>query len=214
MKKHSFENSPQEKYIIGEKKINIDSDALTELLLEKEKELLNKYPGSSDGGTNLGLDSVTSRFQYFNVMDKETWDYDIIHKIRKEIKTFYKEYLKSLFGQDHKVPTTLIRCWFNVMRRGQQIQQHIHASHEHAYFGGHLIVKCNDSSTMYVNPNEQDKVFELKNEVGGLTLFPSYVPHYTTVHNGDEPRITIAFDLSLSDAKIEIFKDLVKPQVL
>ena len=156
---YDFENppifsdfAPQWKYTIGQKKINIDLNVLTELLLKKERELIDTYPAASDGSTRLGPKSVTSRFQYFNVMDKETWDYDIIHEVRKEIKTFHKQYVRSLFGQDHRVPRTRIRCWFNVMRKGEKIQQHYHSAHGYTYIGGHITVKCGDSSTIYVTP--------------------------------------------------------------
>ena len=36
---------------------------------------------------------------------------------------------------------------------------------------------------------------EEKNKPGNLTIFPMYVPHYTTEHLSDTPRITIAMDV-------------------
>ena len=33
-----------------------------------------------------------------------------------------------------------------------------------------------------------------------MTLFPTWVPHSTTVHESDVPRITIAFDILLHNA--------------
>ena len=39
--------------------------------------------------------------------------------------------------------------------------------------------------------------FEENNRPGLLTLFPSYLPHYTTTHYAFNPRITIAMDIAL-----------------
>ena len=38
-------------------------------------------------------------------------------------------------------------------------------------------------------------VHQSKNKVGKITLFPNYIPHFTNTHEGDNERITIAFDL-------------------
>ena len=40
-------------------------------------------------------------------------------------------------------------------------------------------------------------VIDIKNKDGDMTLFPSYIFHYTTPHYSFKPRITIAFDLNL-----------------
>ena len=37
--------------------------------------------------------------------------------------------------------------------------------------------------------------YSSKNIDGKLTLFPSYIPHFTTEHKSDSNRITLAFDL-------------------
>ena len=39
------------------------------------------------------------------------------------------------------------------------------------------------------------QVYHAENVPGKLTLFPNYIPHYTSIHQEDFPRITIAFDL-------------------
>ena len=56
-----------------------------------------------------------------------------------------------------------------------------------------------------MNPADQVCVkdeFPIKNRAGQMSIFPQYVPHYTTEHKGDSERISIAFDLILdSDYK-------------
>jgi len=81
-----------------------------------------------------------------------------------------------------------------------QIQPHIHSSHPDTYLGGHICVSCTNTSTYYINPVNQinnPETYKSKNEVGKLTLFQNCIPHYTDIHDSDEERITIAFDMSL-----------------
>tara|TARA_B100001250_G_scaffold112093_1_gene94725 strand:+ start:198 stop:872 length:675 start_codon:yes stop_codon:yes gene_type:complete len=216
---YDFENppefspfAPKWEYTIGEKQTDIDCGELSELLLRKEPELIEKYPAASDGSTNLGPNSVTSRFQYYNVME---WDEPICQSVRREIKQFHKQYTRSLFGQDHRVPRVRIRCWYNVMRKGQKISKHYHSAHGYTYLGGHLTVKCDKSDTVYVNPFQHDQgIFPLENKPGTITLFPNYIPHYTTVHKGKEPRITMAFDLTLLNNEVSLDTDTKELPIL
>ena len=49
---------------------------------------------------------------------------------------------------------------------------------------------------LYKNYNLNDpEIFEEENIPGTLSIFPSYVPHYTTRHYSFTPRITIAMDI-------------------
>ena len=54
-------------------------------------------------------------------------------------------------------------------------------------------------SKMVYNVGETDqdgeRIYVSGNSAGKLTLFPTYVPHFTTKHNEDTERITLAFDL-------------------
>ena len=84
------------------------------------------------------------------------------------------------------------------MKKGQKILPHIHDIDSVCYLGGHITVQCEDTYTGYINPVNQislPDVHKSKNKVGKLTLFPNYLPHFTNEHNGDQNRITIAFDL-------------------
>ena len=97
-----------------------------------------------------------------------------------------------------------IQCWANVMRKGERISPHIHSVKNDSYLGGHIMVQCDNTDTVYINPvnqlNEPD-VYKSENVVGKLTLFQSYIPHYTTEHKGDQERISIAFDIFLDNVK-------------
>ena len=68
---------------------NINLDALSTLILEKEKEITSlDLPENmiSHGYTGLGPKALTSRFKAFNAL---TWDHPEIHKLRQEIRYFY-----------------------------------------------------------------------------------------------------------------------------
>ena len=40
-----------------------------------------------------------------------------------------------------------------------------------------------------------DSLYAATNTEGQLTLFPSYIPHFTTEHRSDSDRITLAFEI-------------------
>ena len=58
-----------------------------------------------------------------------------------------------------------------------------------------------------LKPNVDSENIDVKNEAGHMTIFPSYINHYTTPHSSFRPRITIAFDISpfkLTDHSIRL----------
>ncbi len=76
----------------------------------------------------------------------------------------------------------------------------MHSTTPHCYLSGHFNVQVNNTSTIYMSPINQlndPEVIDIKNKNGDMTLFPSYIFHYTTPHYSFKPRITIAWDLNL-----------------
>jgi hypothetical protein len=166
------------------------------LVLNKEKEILNQFQGTNDGYTGLGENSLTSRFENFNVF---TWNHILIDYLKQEIFSRYLDFLESVGAPRRKV---WIQCWANVMRDGQSIAPHLHGVHPYTYLGGNLVIACNSTSTIFVNPINQINEpvgYESVNEPGKLTLFQNCIPHYTTKHTGSQERITIAFDLIVEE---------------
>jgi len=200
--------APYWNYHIGEKYLtSIDLKLLSSYILNKEVELINSHPPGSDGGTRLGPNSMTSRYLFYNLLNT---NFEPLRQLHKEIKIFHSEYLPAVIGNKWSPPPLHIRCWANVMRKGQKIKKHLHSTHEHTYLGGHFTVACEDSYTIYpnvldisndhVDPNlTNDTKHFSKNVPGKLTLFPNYLPHYTSTHKSDKPRITIAFDIVAID---------------
>ena len=162
-------------YCIAEKKIDIDVDKLADLIL-------------SNRGENIA--------NFFNVLK---WDIPVCKDLLNEIKIFHTEYVKNTCGKfDSKLK---IRCWSNVMHKGQDIKQHYHSTKENSYLSGHFTVKCDDSSTNYYHPYDH-REYPIENSPNMLTLFPTWITHGTSIHKGDSERITIAFDLILESTPL------------
>ena len=64
----------------------------------------------------------------------------------------------------------------------------------------------------YTVGNPAEKMYVSKNIAGKLTLFPNFVPHFTTKHRTDDVRITLAFELKPRyDNYVPLFnKQLIK----
>ena len=194
--------APEWNYFLCESYINdIDFNKLTKFLLIKEKEIkkiplkIRENGKLYDGYTGLNDKSTTVRFTEYNIFNFKNKQID---NIKHNIIKIHNNFLNKL---NLPIPNKLyIQSWFNVMRKGEQIKPHIHAVIPDSYLGGNICVKCSNTSTIYINPVNQinePELYSSKNEVGKITLFQECIPHYTDIHNGEEERITIAFDLSL-----------------
>ena len=200
--------APEWHYIMVEEMLaGIDFAEVAKLILSKEKDIIANHRTSNfignfmgttksvDGYTGLGPDSLTSRFEHYNLL---AWDNPEIIKMRQAIKEVHNTLLMDL-----KLPImpVWIQCWANVLRDGQKIDPHIHTAKSDCYLGGHITVQADNTDTVYISPINQinePEVYASRNEVGKITLFQNNIPHYTTIHKGDRERITIAFDMHLT----------------
>lgn len=178
--------------------INIVS--LSQFLLQKEREV-KKLPSTvsnnekfSDGYTGLGKNSTTAKFKNYNIL---AWDNNDIKRLKQNIVKNLIEYNTKCGNQ---TPNELwIQCWYNVLRFGQKIKPHLHTTSSISYLSGHFNVQVENTSTVYMSPVNQlndPEVIDIKNNPREMTIFPSYIFHYTTPHYCFKPRITIAFDIS------------------
>ena len=172
--------------VIENGRVNLNK--LSKQILRNETRLIKKYPPSveggyiTDGNTGLGLDSLTSRFYHYNVLN--WWG---TKTLRKEIRRGYERYTGV------RDTVLYIQCWANVMRKGEQIRTHSHCENQvqpqHA-LSGHLCVQVDGSTSTYYHNKP------LVNKNGQLVFFPMYLPHSTDRYMGDGERITIAFDIN------------------
>ena len=202
--------APSWGWVLGQTSFPINVDKLSQTCLSKEKEIKKlpvSYFNSADGGakdegmkifdgnTGLGKNSTTSRSLSYNVL---SWDTPEIRNLKKHIKVNVRAYNKEL---GNPTPEKIwVQCWMNILRFSQKIKPHLHAVHPASYLSAHFTIKCKHTSTIYISPVNQisnPEIYEEKNVENTFTVFPSYVPHYTTPHYSLSPRITLAMDISL-----------------
>ena len=180
-------------YWFWKSKLIFDHKKATKFFLKTEKQLKKKYPPGYDGGTNLD-DSITGRYTFFNLFS--------LPKPSKEltlIKNFIKSNVKQLLLKFNitDLSDLWIMCWYNVLRKGECISEHSHfnlGNGHKSFVSGHFCVNCSNTSTFYRDIGETH-ILKVKNEIGQLSFFPSFIKHYSDKHEGEQPRITIACDI-------------------
>ena len=177
--------NPVYKYFIYESTLNINLNTFKNYILKIEKDIISNNKSDGDGETGLGDNSLTSRHNSFNL-------FKLNKLLANEIKKHHDIFLKKLnIPNFHSIYG---KCWANVMRKGDIVKIHRHANHNFTYLSGNICVDTKNTSTYYKNPF-CDEVFESKNILGKITIFPSWLEHYTDVTSS--LRITSSFDLSL-----------------
>jgi len=176
---------------MGEKISEVDYYDLKEEILQKEKEIINRYPYEHDSNTGLGRLSLTSRSKDYNLLE-----FNSAGQLRKDIRLLHDEFVKGLgFNFNGKI---FVQCWANVMRKGHKIKKHCHGFGPYAYLSGHLCVQVNEdlypTSTHYYNPYAVEP-WSSSNVNNKMTIFPSWLKHDTDRVEDDVERITIAFDI-------------------
>lgn len=166
-------------------------EEIRKILIEKEKDIVSEYRPYNDGGTGLGIDTVTSRYNSFNLFRIQE---KAISTLKVAIGNELSAYLDDINFQTTEDFSPMINCWFNIMKPGQQINQHSHNLTNNSFLSGHVTISCEDSHTYYITPYTKDKL-EFVNNIGEGIFFPSYIEHGTSVHNGVNNRITLAFDI-------------------
>ena len=178
--------NPSFNYYIYENILELNFQKLKQDILSLEKNMVKKYPAFSDGDTELGSNSLTSRFIHYNLLQIDETKF-----LKNIIREKHDDFLNTL---EYEVGDNYyVQCWANVMRKGEQIKAHSHGSNNHMYLSGNICVLTEDTNTHYILPYFNNE-FSSKNEKGKITMFPFWLKHYTDKVNTDL-RITIAFDM-------------------
>jgi len=215
---HTFTNKPHQnifnqnyKYFIFENNYSsqVKPKKLASFILKKEKNIINKTKkefekinktGWQDGGTGLGVNSLTSRSPLYNLVEFKETKY-----LKKIIKNAHLDFMQEL---NLTVEDNLyIQCWANVMRKGDKIKKHFHSINNYDYLSGHICIQTKDTNTYYLEPYHKEE-FTLKNKSGNITLFPSWIEHFTDEVLDNKERITIAFDLRNTNSMQDIYPDM------
>ena len=200
--------APTWDYFIAEKLLsNIQCTRLKNYLLSKQQEVFAIKNNLDDCGTGLGNETTTARSGSYNIF---TWDQPDINILKKEIASMCNSYHMRVTGK--KILKFGLAGWMNIMKKGDRIELHNHGFCNDSYLSGNFTVSSDDTKTVYNNPFSQytkenvlvkmvedgvddPSYYSSKNIDGKLTLFPSYIPHFTTEYKSDNYRITLAFDL-------------------
>lgn len=160
---------------------------------ENEQRLIDKYSTvdiRNDGGTGLGLDSLTAQYNKFNLF-QETVGIPAFEDLLLFIKSEYSKFMTEVNCQPRNC---YLYSWANVMRTGQTVDSHNHGATHYAYLSGNMHFDDYKTITRYHNPYG-DVHYDFVNVKGGMTFFPSYLMHGTTQHLEDRNRVSMAFDL-------------------
>jgi hypothetical protein len=163
--------APTWNYFIAEKLLsNIQCTRLKNYLLSKQQEVFAIKNNLDDCGTGLGNETTTARSGSYNIF---TWDQPDINILKKEIASMCNNYHERVTGK--KILKFGLAGWMN-----NPFSQ---------YTKENVLVKMVEDGV------DDPSYYPSKNIDGKLTLFPSYIPHFTTEHKSDSNRITLAFDL-------------------
>jgi|TARA_B110000977_G_C11015275_1_gene469195 hypothetical protein len=173
-----------------------DSDKINTIregLLRNEQKFLDGFEWHKDAGTGLGPDSVTTRHGRYNLFDY----IDDMPEL-EEMQTFLRKMYINFIEEDNaSIRDCEIVCWFNILRDGEQFEEHYHGSAPDAYLTGHVYLDDYKTESYYKSPYDMANALPVPNNKGGAIIFPSYVTHGTTPVEGDEVRVSIAFDIRL-----------------
>jgi len=173
---------------------NIENiNIMRDWIVSNEPRLIEKYSAyniRNDGGTGLGLNSLTAQYNKFNLF-YETADIPAFQDLLNFILVEYKKFMVAIEAPDR---SCLMYSWANVMRTGQKVDAHNHGASHYAYISGNMHFDNYETITRYFNPYGEIQ-YDYQNQKGGITFFPSYLMHGTTEYLEEGNRVSMAFDL-------------------
>jgi uncharacterized protein (TIGR02466 family) len=179
-----------------------DGPELNKQLRERILDHARRQPGMSQ--TNVGgWHSATGRLDFCGGAGE---------RLIQHIHEMAEEATGRLYALNGRAPEPLswtVTAWANVNRRGHYNNIHTHpsATWSGVYYVDHgesnpaaertsiQLYDPNPARTNIFFPDIQSTNFRFRPEPGLMILFPSYVPHAVPPHQGDRPRISIAFNL-------------------
>jgi|AOAMet1_04_M0_20_1038515.scaffolds.fasta_scaffold01752_3 hypothetical protein len=164
---------------------------IKKFLLKKEKDIL-KLPYYDDGRKGFRKDSVTSRGGRYNLFDFT----DECPELKDLWKFIQEHWYERIARENTDQYKTKIICWFNILRQGEKMELHSHSRRFSAYLSGNIHLDNYHTTTTY---RHLDNWTALENVKGGLIMFPSQLLHEVDSYHDKTPRVSIAFDLHLTN---------------
>jgi hypothetical protein len=179
--------------------VEIDKiNKIKNFLINKEQEIISLPTGSGgDGRTGLGLNSVTSKYGMYSLFEFK----NELPELNDLLNFLRCSYIDFVLQNQSEVRNLHIVCWYNIVRCGQEIQKHFHGAGHDIYLSGNVHLDNYPTSTDYHIPYDDNIVHKFENITGGITIFPSYLPHKVGVYVGEELRVSIGFDLHIQEPK-------------
>jgi len=168
-------------------------DTIGSWLLKNEKRIIDQYSYDYDGFTGLGESSITGRFSQYNLFDfsNELPELSIL------LDFIQDAYIEFVTSENNSVRETELVSWYNILRKGQEVKEHNHGAGNDVYLSGTFILDEYPTCTHFKCPFDRDVILSIPNHKGLLTIFPSFVYHYSDVYKGEGERLTIAFDIRI-----------------
>jgi hypothetical protein len=202
------ENSIIESSIVND----LDIDSLCEKIINKELYIKNLNTNTKTTFDYVNLDSITKLHSYYNLIEFQFEEVDLIVKKIKEL-------VFKINGWEN----FYLKMWANIYREGDYIGYHTHLPDlpniekmVNALSGHCFLYSSKPTYTTYYfkKQNIKNSILgtgslvktDILNTPGEISIFSSYVPHEFRKWDGDL-RIGIAFDVS--DVSINNIVDLV-----
>lgn len=159
-------------------------DQIRTYLIEKEHEIVKLEPQEETG-------ALTARFEAYNLFDLEKEE-SAFGDLFKWLQKTYIEYVEK---DNTPVEDLKIVAWYNSLTEGGKVDSHHHGASPITYLSGNLHLDNYNTKTFYEYPYEHHIHHHVQNKKGQVTIFPSCIFHHTNEYEGEEKRISIAFDL-------------------
>ena len=121
----------------------------------------------------------------------------VIGLLSDRIYQVYTDYMVELEEEPLSRSKLWIRGWGVSLNNDEGIEHHSHAFHENTYLSGNISLSDLDTSTDYYFPylGWYFDYWKVKNKLGNITLFPSWLEHKVDPNTTGQVRFSLAFDM-------------------
>ena len=138
-----------------------------------------------------------------NAKDGDQLDrFQMSPELEKLFHIFRKHYLLFLKELNYPRVKVYVHGWANVLRKGEWISKHAHMSDATAYLSSTYYLTTAPTLLHLVNCSRPDQTNSFATKEGRLIIFPSWIPHVSDVYEGNEVRISLAFDVAIEKNKL------------
>lgn len=165
-----------------------DVKSLYDFLIS-QVDVIKKLPAHKET-TGLSSDKISTRWDKYNLFN--TFTNKELDKLKKHVILSYSKYCFRCGVSPEKI---MMHAWYNVIENGDCIGEHAHEYGTMSYLSGNVYLGGDEtSSTRYLIMNRDENLY-MTNRDGDFTIFPSYVPHATSVYEGTKPRVSIGINI-------------------